>query len=247
MLAAELPRTALESLALCASWPSLVCSAQPGDGHPVLVMPGFTASDTSTALLRRHLNLLGYKALPWGLGTNTGRKALQDELVERFLSISDTYGQPISMVGHSLGGVFARELARRFPERVRLVISMGSPFAMGRGGSHSKIARQLFRHLSGQQTAADHERLARPVPPVPCTAIYSRTDGVVAWRNCLELPGEQTENIEVYSSHIGMAVQPSVWFAVADRLQYKASDWRPFRPKAEHLSMFYPQPSYPSA
>lgn len=235
------------------TWPSLLCSAERGDGHPVLVMPGFTAGDTSTALLRRHLNLLGYRALPWTLGTNTGRMELQDRLVARFLAISDEYEQPLSLVGQSLGGVFARELARRFPDRVRLVVSMGSPFAMGRSSGNSKVAQQLFRYLSGD--SADEARsmhgssgaaAARAVPPVPCTSIYSRTDGVVAWQNCLEQPGPQTENIEVYSSHIGMAVQPSVWYAVADRLQYQASNWKPFAPKS-HLSLLYPTPASPDA
>lgn len=247
LLAAELPRVGLESLSLSASWLGLACRAKRGDGHPVLVMPGFGASDTSTALLRKHLNFLGYRALPWTLGTNTGRMDLQDQLMQRFLAVSDEYGQPVSLVGQSLGGVFARELARRFPDRVRIVVSLGSPFAMGRSGGSPTVVRHLFRYLSGstlnEAQQARSQLAAREVPPVPCTSIYSRTDGVVAWRNCLEQPGQQTENIEVYSSHIGMAVHPSVWYAVTDRLQYQAKDWQPFAKDHQHLSLVYPKPA----
>ena len=123
----ELPRALAElgTLPLASGW---LATAPRGDGHPVLVLPGFIASDTSTAILRRYLKRMGYDAHAWELGRNLGPKAIGREgekLVARLRAIHELTGQKVSLVGWSLGGVMARLVARRAPEAVRQVISLG--------------------------------------------------------------------------------------------------------------------------
>jgi pimeloyl-ACP methyl ester carboxylesterase len=215
-----------------------------GDGHPVLVLPGFLGSDVSTSVCRRYLRQQGFKALPWQLGSNTGRASIQAELLERFLSVSDEHEGPISLVGHSLGGVFARELARQFPDRVRAVVTLGSPFGTHHGGSVAGIVRTTFERVSQRSVDELREALQtadpREPPGVPSTAIYSRADGVVHWRSCLEQDTHQTENIEVLGSHIGMIVNPSALVAIADRLAQPHGGWRKFRARSTVPGVYYP-------
>ncbi len=212
LAAVEAPRVAGELLQLALSLPALGLLRR-GDGHPVLVMPGFLASDASTSLVRGYLNGLGYRALPWGLGRNLGGAEQQRRLQQRFLEIHEQFATPVSLVGQSLGGVFARTLARQHADKVRLVMTLGSPISM-------------------EADSSDF--------PVPCSAIYSRTDGVVPWQHSVVNNGQLAENIEVWGSHIGMAIQPAVWYAVADRLQYAKRSWRPFKQSAA-LSWAYPR------
>ena len=203
LLLAEAPRALLEGLALAPSAP-LLLGAPRGDGHPVLVMPGFLAGDTSTHILRRYLESLGYAAHPWQLGRNLGpRENLRERLAARVDAIHREAGRKLSLVGWSLGGIYAREIAKRRPDLVRQVVTMGSPFAR-----------------VGRETEAPRD--------VPCTSIFTRTDGIVHWRSCLEPEAEHTENIEVTGSHCGLGVNPLVLYAVADRLSQAEGAWRPF-------------------
>ncbi len=244
----EAPRVLAELSSLIYAWPLLGTTlgrARKGDGHPVLVLPGFTAGDESTVLLRRFLSRLGYRALPWELGRNTGAVDLQDRLVQRFERLIREYDVPVSLVGQSLGGVYARELARQFPDRVRLVATLGSPFASTHPDNVSPLVSRLFQYLSGQSQAEMRDQMLQYVaeaPPVPCTAIYSKSDGVVHWTSCLEYRSDQSENIEVPGSHTGMAMNALVFHALADRLAQPPGEWRPFSRDCAWRALLYPEP-----
>lgn len=229
----ELPRTLLEMAGLMAAFP-LLGSLRRGDNHPVLVLPGFMAGDESTLILRRYLNVMGYHSLPWALGRNTGRPELmQHLLVDRFLQLSEACGARLSVIGQSLGGVFARELARLYPDRIRQIITLGSPIGTRHSNTTLPIVRRLFEQSSGMDASAMHDLLTsiRPdkSPPVPSTAIYSRGDGIVNWRVCREAEEDhQTQNIEVIGSHCGMAFNPAIYYVIADRLAQPEDDWQRF-------------------
>jgi pimeloyl-ACP methyl ester carboxylesterase len=247
--ATELPRVLLELSSLMYSWP-LLGTAPRGDGHPVMVLPGFTAGDESTLMLRRFLARLGYQALPWRLGRNTGSFELQAQLFQAFEELTSRIDRKISLVGQSLGGVYARELARQFPDRVRMTITLGSPFSsQGPEPTNGMVAR-LFQYMSGMTAEEMRDQMlhAPPEPPpVPCTAIYSKSDGVVHWSSCLEYPGAEAENVEVVASHTGMAMNPIVYCVIADRLAQDEGAWRPFERTRGWRALVYPQPETKSA
>jgi pimeloyl-ACP methyl ester carboxylesterase len=205
-------------------------SAPRGDGHRVVVLPGFTGSDRSTVALRAFLRRQGFDARGWELGTNLGgpeQRGDLDDLLRRLLAESE---DPISLVGWSLGGVLARNLARRQPQAIRSLITLGSPI----GGSPTRTrAWRLYRQIHRGQNPELTARFAsgaRREPPenVPSTAIWSRSDGIVPWRIACEQPGPGRENLEVLSSHLGLAVNAAVLYAVADRLSQPREGWRPF-------------------
>lgn len=198
-LALEGQRAFVEWLSYFPAERLLLERAPRGDGHPVLVLPGFLAADDSTSVLRRYLKRLGYSAHPWLLGRNLGPSPrLRERLVERAAELADRHGRKLSLVGWSLGGIYARQLAKRMPERVRQVITLASPFG------------------------------ASPAPPVPATAIYSKTDGITHWPDCREPEGPERENIEVPGSHCGLGWNALALWVIADRLALGEGDWRPF-------------------
>ncbi len=238
----ELHRAAIELTTLPLAAP-ILRRAPRGDGHPVLVVPGFTASDVSTGVLRRYLKSLGYDVYAWELGRNLGPKAIGQEgerLIERLRTIHAATGQKVSLVGWSLGGVMSRQLSRWAPDAVRQVISLGSPFT---GDPRATNVLRLYEFLSGQKMAdEDTQRQlseSRTPPPVPSTAIYSKEDGVVAWQNCIEPACDTTDNIQVYGSHCGLGVNAAVLYAVADRLAQAEGDWKPFD-RSGWKAAFYP-------
>ena len=190
-----------------------------GDGHPVLALPGFLASDLSMAPLRRYLGELGYDTHAWQMGRNTGGVArLRGALRDRLAEIHAATGRKVTIVGWSLGGVYARHLALQAPELVRYVITLGSPFANDVTATN---ATRLYEALSGERVTADPElrKVIAGDLPVPTTSIYSRADGIVNWRTCLLRPSDTAENIEVHlASHVGLGVNPAALWAVADRL-----------------------------
>jgi pimeloyl-ACP methyl ester carboxylesterase len=212
-----------------------------GDGHPVLVLPGFLASGSSTFPLRHLLKALGYRGHRWKLGLNLGPVGYKEqEILWRLKELRHRYDRKVSLIGWSLGGVYARELAWMVPEDVRMVITLGSPFR-----HHDATAvTWLYEDVTGQ--AKEHmdermrERMDRP-PPVPSTAIYSRTDGVVNWRCSVERKGEFAENIRVPGSHCGLGHNPAALWAIADRLAQPEGEWRPFR-RGGLRRLFYPEP-----
>lgn len=223
----------------------LLRMAPRGDGHPVMVLPGFMAGGGTTVPLRRFLKSKGYTPFCWELGRNLGPKAIghQGELLaHRLQTVHRQMGRKVSLIGWSLGGVMSREIAKRFPDMVRQVITLGSPFG---GNPRASYAFELYRAITGHDidpdTMADEfEALRHPPPGIPTTAIYSKTDGVVAWRNCVEQPGPLTDNIEVYASHCGLGVNPAVYFALADRLALAETDWQRFDRSSTWRSYVYP-------
>ena len=226
----ELPRTLMEMGSLLATMP-LLSRLPKGDQHPVLLLPGFMASDDSTIVLRRYLLRMGYEPLPWLLGRNTGRMdLLEEKLVDRFEQLRRTYRCKISIIGQSLGGVFAREIARRFPNDVRQVITLGSPFGARKESSATPLVARLFRQQSGMTVVEMRDRLsdAKIGSTVPSTSIFSRGDGIVNWRVCQEVDGAMAESVEVIGSHCGMGFNPLVYFIVADRLSLPIGKWRKF-------------------
>lgn len=203
-----------------------------GDGHPVLVLPGLVQSDLSTAPLRAFLTARGYAVQASGLSRNTGRSGLVDEsLREKLRALHARTGRQVSLIGWSMGGLFARDLARQQPEAVRQVITLGSPFT---GPPKASNAWKLYEALSGEKAGdpALAKRFGDPVP-VPSTSIYSRRDGIVAWQCCIHAAdpaGAPVENVAVTSTHMGMGHHPSVLVAVADRLAQPEGHWKPFVP-----------------
>lgn len=203
-----------------------------GDGHPVLVFPGLGANDLTTAPLRALLDSLGYTTQPWGQGFNFGPRAgvlarIEADLVDLHRRHG---GRKVSLLGWSLGGIYARELAKLRPALTRCVVTLGTPFT---GHPRATNAWRFFELVSGQTVADDHalmEQIRQP-PPVPTTSIYSKTDGVVAWRCSVNEPSPLAENIEVQASHIGLGVNPVALYALADRLAQPEGEWQPFEPK----------------
>ncbi len=197
----------------------LLMRAPRGDGHPVLALPGFLASDLSMVPLRRYLGELGYDTHAWRMGRNTGGiNRMRDGLLERLREIHLASGRKVSIVGWSLGGVYARDLALRAPEMVRYVIALASPFA---SDVRATNATWLYEALSGEVVGDDPQFLREIAGnlPVPTSSIYSRADGVVNWRTCRLRPSETAENIEVrLASHVGIGVNPAALWAIADRL-----------------------------
>ena len=245
----EFPRVLAEAGTFVSTYP-LLRTAPRGDGHPVLVLPGFTAGDESTLLLRRYLSAQGYRALGWRLGRNTGSAKLQDRLARRFMRLLVAYDGKLSLVGQSLGGVFARELARQFPDRVRQVITLGSPFGAAQHGSNvNPLVSRLFQRLSGMSVDDMRDRIgdedARAPIPTPSTAIYSKSDGVVHWSTCLEYHSDHAENVEIIGSHSGMAMHPVSAYVIADRLAQPDGQWQPFTPPAGLKGLLLPTPASP--
>jgi pimeloyl-ACP methyl ester carboxylesterase len=198
-----------------------------GDGHPVIVFPGLGAADFSTVALRNFLRDRGYTPYPWKQGFNFGPKqGVLEACREQLRHVAERHGEPVSLVGWSLGGVYARELAKEQPEHARCVVTLGTPFS---GHPRATNAWRFYEMVSGQ-SVHDHalvEQLREP-PPCPTTSIYSKTDGVVAWQCSLNPAGPQTENIEVHASHIGMGMNPLALYAIADRLAQPRGQWQKF-------------------
>jgi hypothetical protein len=235
-------RVGLELAAGIASRP-LWSLAPKGDGHTVLVLPGLAAGDESTLVMRAFLKSRHFDARPWTLGRNLGlREGFMDRLRVRFQAVAGERGGKVSLVGWSLGGVYARELAKEFPELTRQVITMGSPFT---GHPKETNAWRLYELVSRHKIGSEdiHEPL-RTTPPVPTTSIWSRTDGVVSWRCSFERSRHQAENIEVESSHLGMGVNPAVLHVLADRLSQAEGAWRPFDRSSGWKSMAYGAATY---
>jgi hypothetical protein len=239
----DFPRGAVDFGLYLAAAPLLRRVAPRGDGHPVLVLPGLMAADSSTRPLRRYLRRLGYHVHGWRLGRNLGptREAVDgmgarlDELVAR-------HGKRLSIVGWSLGGIYAREIAHRRPQDIRQVITLGSPFAMTDPGSSRATRtyeRYADRHVDGGELrrGGTAGRLT-----VPSTSIYTRTDGIVAWRSCLDEVGPHSENVAVIGAHVGLGHNPAALWVIADRLAQPEGRWRPFVPPRGARGL-YPTPA----
>jgi pimeloyl-ACP methyl ester carboxylesterase len=217
-----------------------------GDGHAVIVLPGLLADDYSTGALRATLRRLGYDVHGWGLGRNIGPTAACVNGIRDLLGrLTDRHGQSVTVIGWSLGGILARDLARRSPESVRQVITLGSPFRLARN-SQSRATKvfERFSHLHVERRTLPLESENMPLV-MPATSIYSHLDGIVHWQTCLDTPGERCENIAVMASHLGLGHHPASIWAVADRLAQPEGEWKPFKAPL-FLRPAFPKPASPT-
>jgi pimeloyl-ACP methyl ester carboxylesterase len=232
-LAATEPARGLVSAGALVAGLPLLRLAPRGEPHPVLVLPGLMASDVSTRALRVWVSRLGHPVVGWALGRNRGpTEEVVDELPRLLDRLAGEHRAPVSIVGWSLGGIYARRLALRAPRQVRQVISLGSPFSLARRLADAGLGARVYdryspRH-SNRRISTGRRSLAKPLP-VPSTAVYSRWDGVVDWRACRQQRGPTSENVAVRASHLGMGHDPAVLWVVADRLAQQGDEWRPFR------------------
>ncbi len=191
-----------------------------GDGHVVIDLPGWKAPEASGAPLRHYLRALGYDARPWGLGVNTGHPERDAALLgSTVLRLAERHG-PVSLVGWSLGGVVAREVAREHPQAVRRLVTYGTPII---GGPTYTVGADAYGPQESHRIARLTDELDRTRPiTVPVTTIYTRRDGVVSWQACLDHTSPTVEHVEVASTHVGLGVDPDVWEVVARRLAQPA-------------------------
>jgi pimeloyl-ACP methyl ester carboxylesterase len=226
----------LATLPIAAPWLSF---APRGDGHAVLVLPGLLASDASTVVLRRFLRRLGYQVHGWDLGRNLGpTDEVLDELPARLDQLASQTGRRVSVIGWSLGGIYARELARQRPVQVRRVITLGSPFALTDGGqSHADRAYQRRSRLHANGRVPTRDQVRQPIG-VPSTAVYSRRDGIVSWRACIEPETELHQNVEVRCAHLGFGVDPATLWLIADRLAVPLGERHSFHPPGPLRTLF---------
>lgn len=228
----EAPRALAEIAGLSLSKP-LLSKLPSGDGHGVMVIPGFMGDDPYNQSLVDFLKELGYEASGWNMGRNLGPNSFSiDALRENLEELIQVGGGKVSLIGHSLGGIYAREIARMEPSVIRQVISLGTPFGEGRDSGSN--ASRLYKKLnpddqSDLELRAQQEELAT-APPVPTTSIYTKGDGVVNWRTTVQGKSHhQVQNIEVLGSHCGLTVNPVVWYLLANRLSLHADHWQPFQ------------------
>ncbi|MCB1043123.1 MAG: alpha/beta hydrolase [Acidobacteria bacterium] len=222
-----------------ASYP-LLKKAPKGDGHPVMVLPGFMTGDLVTKPLRRYLKAMGYTVYGWEQGINFGDHFHPEDgldvetgVIQHLDAIHRRHGQKVSLVGWSLGGVYAREIARAFPEHIRMVITLGSPF---RDPITATNVRWLYEALNGYKLqSVDRSVFARmrTPPPVPTTSIYTKSDGIVSWKSCLEEESKTSENIRVPGSHQGLGHNPIALMIIAKRLAQEEGAWSHYHAEAD--------------
>lgn len=233
-------RALLEMATLPFAWPALA-TVGPGDGHPVLLLPGFLAQEGTMVALRTYLQGRGYDVQAWGLGRNVGFQHRHADALERNIRhLHHATGRRVSLVGWSLGGLFAMYGAHKAPECIRQVVTLGSPVSVDPAGSQSApLVKALYRmvaHPMGAQVHTMQPRVKRlregALPPVPISCLYSIGDGVVPPQEAtLEGDDAHVENIRVTGSHTGLGFNPMVLAIVADRLAQPEGQWRPFRPE----------------
>jgi pimeloyl-ACP methyl ester carboxylesterase len=236
--ASEAPRAAREFAAFRAARRAFL-RVPHGDGRPVLVLPGFIGSDGSTLALRRLLKALDYQVHAWRLGRNWGpTDRILDGLGVRIRALLEEHQEPLTLIGHSLGGIYSREIARAAPDTVRQVITLGSPFR--RPARNNSAVGPLFSALSplhsDRAKGADQSRITEPIG-VPLTAIFTRTDGVVPWRVCIPDAGPRVEAVEVRGSHSGLIHNPAAVAVILDRLG--RSVWTPFVEREDVAATIY--------
>lgn len=233
LLWSEQLRATAETVGYFAALPALTHGPL-GDGHHVLVVPGLMASDSSTVGLRHVLRQRGYQPHAWRLGTNIGpTRHIHTGIVDRLTDLYERDSAPVSVIGWSLGGILARQLARIAPEQVRSVITLGSPFRLTLNDrpdvTHAHRIFEAFRPWHTNMLDTGHlPEDERPPLTVPSTAIYSRLDGVVPWRACMNVSSPIAESIEVTASHLGLGVHPETLRIILDRLSQPADAWQPY-------------------
>ena len=237
LLGTEPWRAALEFLAFKTHDFTQEKPVSAGDGHPVIIFPGLATDGAAVGPLRDYCESLGYNAIDWGKGYNTGPKGNTEawlaDLASHTAELLNGHHDTATLIGWSLGGLYAREVSKLLTSQVRQVITIGTPF--NAEADYTNVG-WLFRLLSGTSAAIDPvlSRRLRTPPPLPTTSIYSRSDGVVAWQTCCHAkPSRQVQDIEIRGSHIGMGWNPAVLQIVGDRLAQPPARWRPYGHKAE--------------
>ncbi len=224
-------RAGLEACALPYIYPFLL-RAPRGEGRPVLLIPGFTNSDNATFFARDYLRRLGYDVYSWGLGANYGLRAETfEKLQQRLRNIHESTGQKVSLAGWSLGGFYVRALANSQAQMVRSIVTVGTTFCMPTPRAVNRVITRLYSYLNPyQQTDAFFlsSDLWETTPSVPSTSIYSKGDGINDWQYCLEKPAPRTENIRVFGSHSGLAVNAMVFYLLSNRLAQQPESWQPY-------------------
>ncbi len=215
-----------------------------GEGKPVLIMPPYLGNDFSTRFVRKHLTSLGFKTYKWDLGVNTLNSKYIPSLVERLDEIYQKHQEKVSLVGWSGGGMFAKIIANRHPEKVAQLITIGSP-VWGVKNMNTPLVR-LLEFFRGKTLKERNEKFLKEleaIPKVPITCIYTKTDGLLPWKHCQEAETLRADikNIEVFGSHIGMGANTSILFTVANALGENLN-LEPFESKFAHRieDMFFP-------
>jgi pimeloyl-ACP methyl ester carboxylesterase len=189
-----------------------------GEGAPVMVLPGFGAGDESTALLRHYIQRIGYRARGWGLGYSSGDvPQLIPRVIDQVASFALESGSKVRLIGWSLGGYLAREVARERPDLVHSVITLGSPVI---GGPKYTAVAQVYRQRGFDVDAIEtwvQDRNRTPLE-VPVTAIYSRLDGIVSWQACIDEGNKEIDHVEVRTTHLGFGFSPHVYRIIAEKL-----------------------------
>ena len=233
-------RGLLEMALLPASLP-LLMEAPAGDGHPVLLVPGFMASESSLIALKLYLQRKGYDVHTWGLGRNMGFRSKQaNALPQKIRYLHHITGKKVSLVGWSLGGVFSMYGAQNALECVRSIITLGSPVSVEATGLQSpNVVKALYRVVSHRLGASAHVMLPRAKSmrerrrlAIPTSCLYSLSDGVVPPQEAT-IDGDPAlhENIRVPGSHIGLGFNGIVLAIVAERLAQPENEWEPFIPQ----------------
>lgn len=239
-------RAPWEALSLIPSLPILK-RAPKGDGQPVLVIPGFLTSDSGTYILRRYLKNQGYTTYGWKQGRNPGlQNQIFQRLIEKVEKIYEEHGNKVSLVGWSLGGVYSRIIAHELPDKVRQVITLGSPFGIHIDPLANDVAVnsaiiKLYERLNADlktDPLVNGDPVWQTPPPVPSTAVYTERDGIAAWHTCVDDVKGNTENIKVAGSHTGLTHNPVVMYILAERLAQQDNAWQPFNKKWYHRALF---------
>ena len=221
-------RAVLDMISIPLSWP-LLMNAPRGDRHPILVIPGYAGDDSAYYPLHLYLRLLGYRSYGWLQGRNRGPTPnMAQRLAQRLRDIRrEADGRKVSLIGQSLGGIYARELARRYPSSVRQVVTLGAPV-------NDPFASRILREARSKKEWADFRvsrrvlRRLRTHLPMPCTSIYSRSDGVVSPESAQLEETPLTQNVHIESSHTGMGFNSLAYYVIADRLAHPIEEWEPF-------------------
>jgi pimeloyl-ACP methyl ester carboxylesterase len=210
-------RALLEIVALLLCLPLLLARRR-GDDRQVMLLPGMLTDDWSLWSLRQYLRALGYDALPWALGRNNGHPEIDAGRVIEQIRRVRRDDEPITLIGWSLGGVIAREVARREPRLVREVVTLGTPVE---GGPKYTAGAQKFTRRQN----LDLDEIERHIHELnqlgierPLTVIYSHSDGIVAWRAAIDRHNPHARHLRVFGSHFGLGFNPLVWRLIAKTL-----------------------------
>lgn len=237
-------RVALEMGGGKISKPALSRLLPAGDGHPVLVIPAFLAPNGLTAEMRDFLEGLGYDVRPWDVGINWGvRSDFLGALRQQFEAIYAETGKKISIIGWSLGGLYTRALANLYPEQTRQAITMGSPFYIPDLEMHgiNTVIGKMYHALNPiqDQIIDEAETLWQPSPDVPCTSIFTKGDGIVQWRYCVDHDSPTTQSLRIPGSHVGLTHNPLAWYLVGHRLAQTEDNWQRFDNRHGALKFLY--------